>query len=88
VFGGNTLVLSEDGRDGAPRRQAAPPPKTGGLFVPRAAVSKPRAGLGHTRRTAPKPAGTQAAPVSTGEPSGSKNSSKGQDDFRKMLGGQ
>ncbi|KAF9468618.1 hypothetical protein BDZ94DRAFT_1279703 [Collybia nuda] len=86
VFCSNTLQISEDGRDGALKRQGAPPPKTGGLFVPRATVSKPRAGLGHTRKRLVQPPGAQTVSVAPGESSGSKSSPKGQDDFRKMLG--
>ncbi|KAG6918338.1 hypothetical protein DXG01_015197 [Tephrocybe rancida] len=83
IFNGNTLKLSEEGRDGAVARSAAPPPKAGGLFVPRSAASRPRAGLGHTRKPAPKP----SAPGAHNQPAaGPSGQGKGQDDFRKMLG--
>ncbi|KAL0960935.1 hypothetical protein HGRIS_005940 [Hohenbuehelia grisea] len=92
-FNGKTLELSEEAVEGGPvRRPAAPPPKTGGgLFVPRAAVSRPRAGLGHPR--APKKP-VFSAPQAADEPAGgeasgseAKPQGKGQDDFRKMLAG-
>ncbi|KAG6903150.1 hypothetical protein C0995_004697 [Termitomyces sp. Mi166 len=89
IFNGNTLQLSEEGRDGAAIRPGAPLPKTGGLFVPRTATSRPRAGLGHARKPAlapeisvPSTSANQAA--SSSNPVGQQ---KGQDDFRKMLGG-
>jgi len=84
VFNGNTLQISEEGRNDGPARTAAPPPNAGGLFVPRrAAVSRPRAGLGHTRAAA------VVRPTSSSSSSGAKETkatSKGQDDFRKLLG--
>ncbi|TFK40639.1 hypothetical protein BDQ12DRAFT_601697 [Crucibulum laeve] len=83
IFNGNILQLSEEGKDGASARSAAPPPKAGGLFVPRrAAVSRPRAGLGHTRAAV----GTTPAAKPSATPQASSSSGKGQDDFRKMLG--
>ncbi|KAF5382630.1 hypothetical protein D9615_003010 [Tricholomella constricta] len=87
VFNGNNLQLSEEGRDGVLTRSAAPPPKTGGLFVPRAAVSRPRAGLGHARKHAAPKAASSTVP-SFQSTSSSQSQGKGQDDFRKMLGGQ
>ncbi|KAG5654253.1 hypothetical protein H0H81_005496 [Sphagnurus paluster] len=84
IFNGNTLNLAEEGRDGAPLRPAAPPPKAGGLFVPRTAVSRPRAGLGHARKPVQQ-AKTSEKP--SFQPSGKLQAQgKGQDDFRKMLG--
>ncbi|KAG5726870.1 hypothetical protein E4T56_gene1120 [Termitomyces sp. T112] len=89
IFNGNTLQLSEEGRDGATTRLAAPPPKTGGLFVPRAAASRPRAGLGHARKPAPAPK-ISATIASANQTSSSSQASQGkdQDDFRNMLGGK
>ncbi|KII83027.1 hypothetical protein PLICRDRAFT_180796 [Plicaturopsis crispa FD-325 SS-3] len=88
VFGENTLTFSEEGRDGpSGSRPAAPPPKTGGLFVPRAAVSRPRAGLGHSKKLGSGINAQHAVPgPSNGQPSQPKQG-KAQDDFRKMLGG-
>ncbi|KAH6912804.1 RNA-binding protein Prp24 [Coprinopsis sp. MPI-PUGE-AT-0042] len=80
VFGDKTLQLSEDGKEGAV--STGPPPKAGGMFVPRrAGGSRPRAGLGHAR--APPP----ARPAATGDSAspGSTSGNRGQDDFRKML---
>lgn len=90
IFDGNTLQLTEEGRDGAPTRAGAPPPKTGGMFVPRKAVSRPRAGLSHGRKPAPETNASGSQPPSVPSPytSGSQAFGKGQDDFRKMLGGR
>lgn len=89
IFNGKTLRLSEETFNGSGKsRPAAPPPKTGGMFVPRAAKSRPRAGLGAPRKPG---LGTQVTPL----PSASSASApsvppqgRGQDDFRKMLGGK
>ncbi|KAH8825051.1 hypothetical protein DL96DRAFT_1737005 [Flagelloscypha sp. PMI_526] len=70
------------------KKPSAPPPKAGGMFVPRAATtSRPRAGLGHTRK-APA-AATSRGPRQEAQSGGDASSSqpKGQNDFRKMLGG-
>lgn len=80
IFNGNTLEVSEEVRaDVAPK----------GLFVPRTAASRPRAGIGHKKKAVVIPPSTQAA--APAEPGSSKaptkSSGKGQDDFRKMLGG-
>ncbi|KAF8073869.1 hypothetical protein FPV67DRAFT_1479613 [Lyophyllum atratum] len=89
TFNGNILEFSEEGRTGGPIRRAAPPPKTGGLFVPRAAVSRPRAGLGHARKPAvQKAASSSSAPSTQPATASQSEGKKGQDDFRKMLGGQ
>ncbi|EPQ51022.1 hypothetical protein GLOTRDRAFT_66218 [Gloeophyllum trabeum ATCC 11539] len=80
TFNGNVLDISEETGSGS--RPAAPPPKAGGLFVPRAAVSRPRAGLGKQRK--PVAVGSQS---SSQTPSSGAQGVKGQDDFRKMLGG-
>ncbi|KAG6841698.1 hypothetical protein C0991_007968 [Blastosporella zonata] len=87
VFNGNTLQFSEERRDGAVTRPAAPA-KTGGLFVPRSAVSRPRAGLGHARKPAPTKTSTMRGPVLDQTAASSLGQGKGQDDFRKMLGGK
>ncbi|KAG6850068.1 hypothetical protein H0H93_001618 [Arthromyces matolae] len=89
LFRGNTLQFSEEGPDSVAIRSAAPPPKAGGLFVPRAATSRPRAGLGHARKPLPS-AHSQAHPSNpknTEKKSTTSDQGKGQDDFRKMLDG-
>ncbi|KAF5338939.1 hypothetical protein D9611_008706 [Ephemerocybe angulata] len=88
VFEGKTLRISEEGKEGS-ARNAGPPVKTGGLFVPRkTAGSRPRAGLGFVR-PAPAPAAPSAAgPSSSTTGAASSQTNKGQDDFRKMLGGK
>ncbi|KAG6897556.1 hypothetical protein C0992_000339 [Termitomyces sp. T32_za158] len=90
IYNGKTLQLSEERRDGAAARPNAPPSKTGGLFVPRAAASRPRAGLGHARK--PAPASKVVVPSAPADQAASSSNQgrqgKGQDDFRKMLGGQ
>lgn len=82
-FNGATLTLSEERPEGASKtRPVAPPPQSGGMFVPRAAVSRPRAGLGSMKRV-----GKMGAAKGDQQVSGSSSAGgKGQDDFRKMLG--
>jgi len=85
LFNDNPLQLTEETQSGTSRsRPSAPPAKTGGLFVPRAAVSRPRAGLGQARKP-----GIGAKATATAAPSTSTTPSqgRGQDDFRKMLAG-
>lgn len=93
VFNGNTLQLSEETpTSGLSRaRPAAPPSKTGGMFVPRAAKSRPRAGLGAPRKPGLGAQSTSAsssnsAPISN--TSSAPQQGRGQDDFRKMLSGK
>ncbi|KAJ8519001.1 hypothetical protein ONZ45_g3994 [Pleurotus djamor] len=80
----NALQLSEEASE---KMAPAPTPKAaGGLFVPRrAAVSRPRAGLGHSRAPKAAPATTQASSTASSASARPANA-KGQDDFRKMLG--
>ncbi|THH19088.1 hypothetical protein EW146_g2006 [Bondarzewia mesenterica] len=72
IFHGQALQLSEssDKPSGS---------STGGLFVPRAAKSRPRAGLGHVRKP---PVASSMEGTST-----QSQQNKGQDDFRKMVMG-
>ncbi|KAF9454778.1 hypothetical protein P691DRAFT_716623 [Macrolepiota fuliginosa MF-IS2] len=81
LFNGHTLRLSEEGR----QESSAPPPKAGGMFVPRkAGPSRPKAGLGFSR------AGTKSrnsVDVAGGSES-TGDGAKGQDDFRKLLMGR
>jgi hypothetical protein len=82
-FNGVRLRFSE-GED-VPAKTHNAPAATGGMFIPRSAASRPRAGLGRARN-APPVAGTPAAGPQT--PSGgdkAPSEGKGQDDFRKML---
>ncbi|KAI0820419.1 RNA-binding protein Prp24 [Trametes gibbosa] len=86
-FNGNKLQIVAENTTGPPTsRPIAPPSATSGFFIPRNAVSRPRAGLGSKQR------GARAAQLlSTSGASGSANPAnnggggKGQDDFRKML---
>lgn len=79
VFNDHTLQLSEDDR----QDKSAPPPKAGGMFVPRkAGPSRPKAGLGFTRA---KGKGESSAGAAGG--SGTAAGAKGQKDFRNMLMG-
>jgi len=78
VFEGKTLRLTEE-VDSSGARSAAP-----GLFVPRKAASRPRAGLGHARKTRETTASEHAPGSSTSKANTGKAS---QDDFRKMLSG-
>jgi hypothetical protein len=81
MLGGNVLQFSEEHVGPSRSRPAAPPPETRGMFVPRAAGSRPRAGLGRAR----KPGATQASSSSSAQLP-EQQGKKGQDDFRKMLG--
>ncbi|KAI0726224.1 RNA-binding protein Prp24 [Fomitopsis betulina] len=89
VFNGNTLDLVADAQ-GAPRvaRNASSAATSGsGMFVPRAAASRPRAGLGSKKRNATISAVTSSSSaVITGTKGPASGQSRGQDDFRKMLG--
>ncbi|KAI9568595.1 hypothetical protein HD554DRAFT_2099306 [Boletus coccyginus] len=82
VFNGINLEISEEALSSSTRPQPATAPAgAGGLFVPRKAALRPRAGLGRVRKPgigAPKPQG--------GTPNDTQGTAKGQDDFRKMLG--
>ncbi|KAG1772332.1 hypothetical protein EDD22DRAFT_429843 [Suillus occidentalis] len=79
MLSGNVLQFSEEHAGPSRGQPVAPPPETRGMFVPRAAGSRPRAGLGRAR----KPGATQTT-LSAQSPD--QQGKKGQDDFRKMLG--
>lgn len=79
MLSGNVLQFSEEHAGPSRSQPVAPPPETRGMFVPRAAGSRPRAGLGRAR----KPGATQT--TSSAQPP-EQQGKKGQDDFRKMLG--
>ncbi|KIO06213.1 hypothetical protein M404DRAFT_8926 [Pisolithus tinctorius Marx 270] len=86
VFKGVNLDISEELPSGT--APAGPPVKTGGaMFVPRTAVSRPRAGLGRARKP-----GIGSAAVAANRGGGKSTAASGdqagksQDDFRKMLG--
>ncbi|KAH8114308.1 hypothetical protein DFH11DRAFT_1593741 [Phellopilus nigrolimitatus] len=82
-LGGQVLSISEELPEGPSKRVSAPPPKTGGsgMFVPRAAASRPRAGLGSMKKVMQK-----SARNSTNDVPGTPSAGKGQNDFRKLLG--
>ena len=83
MFNGRELKLVFEGRQAKDAKPGA------GMFIPRAAASRPRAGLGHARKP---PAGGAAKPAPGASAAGSGASGskpaegRGQDDFRKMLG--
>ncbi|KAK7469083.1 Splicing factor [Stygiomarasmius scandens] len=87
VFNGATLQLLEESQ----AKTNANGPDTSGLFVPRTAASRPKAGIGHKRKvvqpihSAPSESKSNADASSSSAPPASK---KGQDDFRKMLDGK
>ncbi|KAG1748706.1 hypothetical protein EDB19DRAFT_1847464 [Suillus lakei] len=83
ILSGNVLQFSEEQAGPSRGHPAAPPPATGGMFVPRATGSRPRAGLGRARK--PGLGATQAMSSSHVRLPEQKGK-KGQDDFRKMLG--
>ena len=77
-FNGKILQVSEELSEVTSTKPIAPSTRTvGTLFVPRAAVSRPRAGLGSKKPIKPQ---------GPGGPSVISEVSKGQDDFRKLLG--
>jgi squamous cell carcinoma antigen recognized by T-cells 3 len=77
---GHTLELAEESNEGRFKsRPAVPPTVTGGMLVPRTAGSRPRAGLGYSR----KPVDILASPETAIK---AKPTPKSQDEFRKMLG--
>jgi len=87
-FNGVRLRFSE-GED-APAKARKAPAVGGGIFIPRSAASRPRAGLGRARNPPPTAAGgapAAAAETASQTPSGGKAQTQGkaQDDFRKML---
>ncbi|KAI3616179.1 rna-binding protein prp24 [Moniliophthora roreri] len=85
VFNGNELKFSEEAMSNHSTRTGV----TAG-FVPRVAVSRPKAGLGQKRKpVAPIFQGAQATGSQTQSSKTTASSGgKGQDDFRKMLGGK
>ena len=87
-FNGVRLRFSESEETPAKARSAST--AASGMFVPRHAASRPRAGLGRARNPPPAAAaaGSSLAPeaksqTSSGEKGGIQG--KAQDDFRKML---
>lgn len=92
IFNDKPLELSEESQSGQSHsRPAAPPTKTGGLFVPRAAASRPRAGLGPPRKPGIGAGTKGSAPAPSNAVDSTQRSQpqqgRGQDDFRKMLSG-
>lgn len=93
-FNGATLTLSElpdaPTASGSSAKSGAGA-AAGGLFVPRTAASRPRAGLGHARKAPAAAAAASGAPVASssggGGSMGPPAGGRGQDDFRKMLSG-
>ncbi|GBE83236.1 predicted protein [Sparassis crispa] len=86
VFDGNALeLLPEDAGGPSGSRPVGPLATGGAIFIPRTAVSRPRAGLGSKKRTGTITARSNATPSSS-QPS-EPSQGKGQDDFRKMLSG-
>ncbi|KAF7422665.1 Splicing factor [Pleurotus ostreatus] len=81
-YEGHVLQLSEELSEQAVR-STAPLARAGGLFVPRSAASRRRAGLGHSRGTKKPPTNIGAVASAS---SSQSSQGKGQDDFRKMLG--
>jgi squamous cell carcinoma antigen recognized by T-cells 3 len=88
-FSGVRLRFSE-GED-APTTARNTPAAAGGMFIPRHAASRPRAGLGRARNPPAAAAASTGTPAASGTKSQTssedKASAKGkaQDDFRKML---
>ncbi|EMD31421.1 hypothetical protein CERSUDRAFT_119799 [Gelatoporia subvermispora B] len=91
VFNGNTLEVLAEGITGPSTTRSIAPPVGGGMFVPRSAASRPRAGLGSKKRVATISAAASGTSASSATASAeqahepAKTQAKGQDDFRKML---
>lgn len=82
-FGQSILEFVEELPGPAPKH----PPQTKdkpSAFIPRNAVSRPRAGLGSSKRATQTPVLTSVS--SSGQESSELKSGKSQDDFRKLLG--
>lgn len=90
IFNGNTLRFSEESLETLnSNRPAGPPAAGGGLFIPRSAASRPRAGLGSKKvqnlSVSAASGPSSSAPTASSQPAPA-GPAKGQDDFRKMLG--
>lgn len=92
MLDGSTLTVTEELPEDAKRRKPATVKKAENLksFVPRSAVSRPRAGIGASKKAVqPPPAfqgtssNTQSVSASNATPDNLKG--KNQDDFRKLL---
>jgi squamous cell carcinoma antigen recognized by T-cells 3 len=81
-FNGVQLRFSES-EDVPANTRNVPPVATGGMFIPRNAASRPRAGLGRARNA--PPATTSTTPAEAGSGNNVPVQGKAQDDFRKML---
>ncbi|EGN98450.1 hypothetical protein SERLA73DRAFT_169409 [Serpula lacrymans var. lacrymans S7.3] len=84
-FNGNTLKISEEPQAGTSGPRPVAPSTQQGLFVPRNAASRPRAGLGHARKPVIKD--TKRSPAGAENPTSGTGQGKQQDDFRKLLNG-
>jgi len=82
VFNGVELSVSQEEAIKKPGGAGKPTKGAPNVFVPRTAASKPRAGIGSKKTSGPRPPTTTTF-TSVGD---APSSSKGQDDFRKMLG--
>jgi hypothetical protein len=87
-FNGVRLRFSEGEESPAKARKAST--AASGMFIPRNAASRPRAGLGRARNPPPAAAtaGTSSAPEAKSQTSSGDKApiqGKAQDDFRKML---
>ena len=80
TFNDKVLQISEEAQTSGRSANKTVP------FAPRAAISRPRAGLGHKRAGAQPGGPSQNPPDFTSGSSTATN--KSQDDFRKMLGGK
>ncbi len=81
TFNEKVLAFSEEPQ----LKQRPPTDGSASMFVPRAAASRPRAGIGAGKKRQPAATGQMKAPQAPA-PVASGSNSKGQDDFRKMLG--
>ncbi|KAH9980057.1 hypothetical protein BGW80DRAFT_1454599 [Lactifluus volemus] len=81
-FNGIQLRFSES-EDVPANTRNVPPVATSGIFIPRNAASRPRAGLGRARNA--PPATTTTTPAAAGSGNNVPVQGKAQDDFRKML---
>lgn len=86
-FNGNVLEILAENIIGSNARAPTVPPTTSGMFLPRNAVSRPRAGLGMKKRVQPAITAGSSSSATPSQTQRVQTEKRGQDDFRRMLNG-